>query len=279
VLSVDTHFYEFIKDEDMEKKNPKVYTADKLEKGNKYVILFTNSAGLYRYNTNDIVLVTDYFNKAPCIEFLHRGEHTSSITGEKLTEWHISHAIKNSAVRYNIPVNMFTASVQWGNPPHYLILIESGRDIKKEKEIEFIKSVDKDLKKLNFEYKEKRDSGRLGHPVLNIIEQKSYEKYHRKRVEEGAHDSQVKIPVFTKDKKFLSFFKIKDRIAIPEIAIILLFSLGISIFTHMPSGITGAAIVDITETTSIFGIFFSTIIYSIGLIAAVILVQHFISKK
>lgn len=84
VVSYNSFFYEFIEIYDNEFKNNNPILLDELEKGKQYCVIVTTNAGLYRYNTNDIVEVTGFYHKIPIIKFAGRINNFSDIVGEKL---------------------------------------------------------------------------------------------------------------------------------------------------------------------------------------------------
>ena len=77
-------FYEFIQvsDDELENRSPKL--LDELELGERYCVVVTTNAGLYRYNTNDIVEVTGFYHKIPIVKFVGRINNFSDIVGEKI---------------------------------------------------------------------------------------------------------------------------------------------------------------------------------------------------
>ena len=78
----------------------------------------------------------------------------------------------------------------------------------------FLKEVDVQLMELNMEYKDKRKSGRLGDPVLKILEEKSYHAMHKKRSNLYGQDSQIKLPVLTDDKGFKSGIRVIEEVKV-----------------------------------------------------------------
>ena len=80
----NSFFYEFIQvsDDKLENRSPKL--LDELEFGERYCVVVTTNAGLYRYNTNDIVEVTGFYHKIPIVKFIGRINNFSDIVGEKL---------------------------------------------------------------------------------------------------------------------------------------------------------------------------------------------------
>ena len=53
-LSADSNFYEFRRD------NGQIYLADELLSGETYSVIVTTNSGLYRYQTDDLVLCTGH---------------------------------------------------------------------------------------------------------------------------------------------------------------------------------------------------------------------------
>ncbi|MCA9773029.1 MAG: GH3 auxin-responsive promoter family protein, partial [Myxococcales bacterium] len=84
VLTVDGHFMEFIPEGRRDEPTPPCLDASELEAGGRYYIVITTSGGLYRYDLNDVIEVTDFYKRAPMVRFLHKGGGIVSITGEKL---------------------------------------------------------------------------------------------------------------------------------------------------------------------------------------------------
>ena len=70
--------------------------------------------------------------------------------------------------------------------------------------------MDRYLKQVNIEYKAKRDSARLGAPVLHVMREGWYERGRRELVESGKRAFQAKTEV-------LSRVKAETRIVRPEI--------------------------------------------------------------
>lgn len=79
-LCVNSHFFEF------RRADGKIYTADRLERG-EYELIVTTGGGLYRYMTGDVIEVLEtYPAESPRIRFLRRSGVTSDLCGEKLTD-------------------------------------------------------------------------------------------------------------------------------------------------------------------------------------------------
>lgn len=119
VLSYTSHFYEFKDD------HGDVYTAEKIVEGVNYEVLITTGAGLYRYNTHDLVKCTGHYESVPCLEFLGRSGNVSDMTGEKLSENSITEVFLRAQERFHEIVALFLLPVKAENSGGYKLIIES----------------------------------------------------------------------------------------------------------------------------------------------------------
>ncbi|MCB9849079.1 MAG: GH3 auxin-responsive promoter family protein [Phycisphaerales bacterium] len=168
VLNVADNFYEFIPANDYGSDKPPVLRSHELSAGEEYFILLTTSAGFYRYDIGDRVRVTGYMDEAPLIEFLHKGIHASSLTGEKLTE---QQAVMAFAGLEDVPDSAhrhFVLAPQWGDPPHYRLHLED-TDLTGTETARLAEAYDRRLQEINVEYASKRSSGRLGAVEVNVV--------------------------------------------------------------------------------------------------------------
>jgi hypothetical protein len=85
VLNVTTHFFEFVPADQRDRPDPDFLTGEELESDHEYFVYLTTSAGLYRYDINDIIRVVDFYRRTPVIQFVRKGQGISSITGENST--------------------------------------------------------------------------------------------------------------------------------------------------------------------------------------------------
>lgn len=196
VLALTGHFFEFVEESEIDSPQQKFLTADQLEAGGRYYIYFTTAAGLYRYNINDLIEVVGHYERAPLIQFVRKGAGISSITGEKLTEEQVRVALTQAIRQLALSqISHFTAAVQLGKPPYYACFIELSRELPESLRDEFLRVFDRSLIAQNPEYEDKRKSKRLGAPVLEILPTGSYTQIRQRRVEQGAPEAQVKIPL------------------------------------------------------------------------------------
>lgn len=211
-LAVSGNFYEFVLREEMKKPHRSYLLSHQLEIGEEYYIILTTPGGLYRYNIDDIVKVTGLFNNTPMIEFKQKGSIVSSVTGEKIYETHIDDAVNKAAALIGAELQFFSAFVEWGHIPRYAFLMEIANDITKENKAALLRNIEAELSKINVEYETKRHSQRLGHPVLKIVPRGTFEQYRSKKVAEGSHDGQFKLPKLSNDMNFQRNFIIEEEI-------------------------------------------------------------------
>jgi hypothetical protein len=213
VLNVTSHFFEFVPEAERDDPNPTFLTADELESNQEYFIYFTTSAGLYRYDINDVVRVVDYYRQTPVIQFVRKGQGMTNITGEKLTESQVTGALVDTVDSGGFDVQHFTAAVEWGEPPRYAFYAELGDSMVGERIAELVGAIDRALSARNIEYEAKRESQRLGAPVLKRVAPGTYQGLRQKRVAEGAPEAQVKIPQLSTDMEFGANLEVLEEVS------------------------------------------------------------------
>jgi hypothetical protein len=203
VVALTSHFFEFVEEDDLDSTSPAFLTADQLQVGCRYYIYFTTNSGLYRYDINDLIEVVAMKEKTPIIQFVRKGLGISSITGEKLTEEQVLVALKLAVRQLNLAeISHFTSEVELGFPPHYVCFAELNASLPESMKNEFIRIFDHSLKMQNPEYADKRFTKRLGMPELRTLPSGTYMRLRQQRVEEGAPEAQVKIPLLSSPKSF-----------------------------------------------------------------------------
>jgi hypothetical protein len=202
VLNVDSHFFEFVPAEQRDRDDPDFLTAEELESDTEYYVYLTTSAGLYRYDINDIVRVVDFYRRTPVIQFVRKGQGISSITGEKLTEAQVTAALVDVVDGGGFDLDHVTACVEWGDPPCYAFYCETAQPWPEAQCHRFLRAVDGELSARNIEYEAKRSSRRLGMPVFKQVAAGSFTALRQQRVVAGAPEAQVKIPHLSTDMRF-----------------------------------------------------------------------------
>jgi len=216
LLSVRSHFYEFIPEQEIDSQSPTVLLPDQLTPGEKYYILFTTSGGLYRYHINDVVRVTGFHNQTPLIEFQYKGGNISSFTGEKITEPQVTEAMSGALSELGISARYFAVVPEFFPSPHYRLWIEPDWDTALAHRpaaqndralIDLAARFDRRLAELNIEYKSKRESMRLDPVVTEIIAPGSYEQLRQALCQRGIADAQIKLSHLQPRGETLKFFQ------------------------------------------------------------------------
>lgn len=200
VLMPHFHYYEFVPEEDINKKEKRFLQIDQLEPGKRYCSYVTTYSGLYRYNMNDLIEVGGFFKDTPVVHMVQKINGIISITGEKLYEKQFIDAVNEAGRVTGLKPRFFVgfANPEMGNYDFFYEFINSKTP--KEKAEEFTKFVDAVLIKINTEYKAKRESNRLKKPSTHRLPERSFEKYKQKCLKEGARDGQFKIVHLMQDK-------------------------------------------------------------------------------
>ena len=189
VLDVAGSFFEFVEAGRTADEKNAVKRCHELEPGQDYRVIMTTAAGFYRYDIGDYVRVRGYEGKAPIVEFLHRGEHVASVTGEKLTEWQVTNAFDRCCAAHDIRNRCFVICPSWDDPPFYRLYVEKGASVDRS----LADAFDRELCEVNVEYASKRASRRLGSVVLRPVPAGSFEKLNESRRQlRGAGNEQFK---------------------------------------------------------------------------------------
>jgi hypothetical protein len=199
VLAVQGHFMEFVPHEDFESSafDPTAtLTADQLRVGERYRIVITGSHGLYRYDINDVVEVTGTYGAAPRVRFVHKGGRVASITGEKVTEAQVVHAVTAAAARAGVALHGFAVTFDLTDPPAYRFVVEPASPERLAGDAAacgaLLQACDAALMAENIEYAAKRKSQRLAAPTLWVVPAGSFDAERAGRVAAGAPDAHVK---------------------------------------------------------------------------------------
>jgi hypothetical protein len=167
ILATENCFFEFIPAHaDLEFDNPypinlsDTLLAHELEVGEEYRVIITNRGGLYRYDMNDIVRVTDFYGNTPIIEFLRKGKDVSNLVGEKI---HVNQCISafNSCKMMIQPSNDHFFLVPMSEKPGYTLVIEFDACPNRRKLQELALIYETSICNANVEYATKSKSQRL----------------------------------------------------------------------------------------------------------------------
>ncbi|WP_298438765.1 GH3 auxin-responsive promoter family protein [Geobacter sp.] len=196
VLTIASNFFEFVPVDELEAKEDapeswNILTVEELEQDKDYYIIITTTGGLYRYDINDVIRVSGLYNQTPQIVFLRKGRDMTNLTGEKVSVNQIISAVQESARETGTIPDHFRAEADEA-ASRYLLRVEFATQPNPETAKKFLAAFDRQLKQINIEYQAKRDSLRLGNPVLHIMREGWYERDRKQKIERGMRAFQSK---------------------------------------------------------------------------------------
>ena len=191
VLLPRSIFFEFIPVDDPECERP--LTMQEIEVGKEYELVVTNFSGLYRYQIEDVVRVTGFYNKTPKVEFLYRNNLAMNIANEKTTtqmvDWAAVETQKKAGVSFKGYSFYADKSV---DPVRYMLLAEPEEDISDEKIAEIEAILDEMLSESNEKYFKYRRWGMLAPAKVNLLKKDTYADYREYLKKQGKILNQVK---------------------------------------------------------------------------------------
>ncbi len=208
VLDIRHNYFEFIPEDQGDLPQPETAESTDLIEGRNYFIVLTTAGGLYRYNISDLVRCVGYHGRAPMLEFLNKGAHYSSLTGEKISEHQVVAAVEEAQRALRLRLKSYLLAPVWDEPPYYALLIEED-DLAGAGAAEAISTaVERELRRQNVEYVSKRDSLRLGPVRILPIPRGSWAEFQRRRlVYSGGTVEQYKQPHLVPDLNTAESFR------------------------------------------------------------------------
>jgi hypothetical protein len=215
VLDVGSNVFEFVPEDEINSPQPTSLLPHETEAGGRYYIILTTPNGLVRYNIGDVVRVTGHCGPVPVLEFLNKGEHVSSLTGEKITEHQVTGAVHAAVDRLHLPVRNFCLAPSWDDVPYYSLLVEEG-EVPAGRALLLAVAVDRELARLNIEYETKRASGRLAAVCVKTIPDGTWNTFDAQTVAaRGGRIEQYKHKFLVSKVDFDHRFEIRGAYAPP----------------------------------------------------------------
>lgn len=105
VLVPEIGFFEFlpVEQEDLD------HTCDftEVKKGGRYELVYTGTAGFYRYRMGDVIQIAGFYHEAPVVKFCYRRVQCVNLAGEKMDMESISRAVAEFAELFQTEINEF----------------------------------------------------------------------------------------------------------------------------------------------------------------------------
>jgi len=193
-------FYEFIPYEEYRVSDPNIFPIEQVELNKLYVMVITNSSGLYRYVIGDVVEFTSIVPFK--LKVRGRTEQYINVFGEEVMLSNTDQALSVVCRRHDVEVCDYTVApifMQANSKGGHEWLIEF---IKAPKSISaFADELDKELRQINSDYDAKRYKDLAMNPlVLTELTSGTIEKWQRKHKRFGG---QNKMPRLKNDRSLV----------------------------------------------------------------------------
>jgi hypothetical protein len=197
------NFIEFVPLESIDQPGAPAFGCNEVEKGQKYVVVLSTCAGLWRYILGDVVqfdTIPDRPNQTagdgpPRLRIVGRHRHFINAFGENLIVEHIETAVSHAATQAGLLVGEFTAAPVYpenGRRAGLELAIEIKNDISQQTQTAFASTFDTVLKSQNVDYTTKRTDGvGMAPPTVTWIPLGSF---HRWMESKGKLGGQHKCP-------------------------------------------------------------------------------------
>ncbi len=210
------NFYEFVPLEEVNSAQPRAFTAEAVEKGQRYVVCMSTCAGLWRYIIGDVV----EFDSIPDgsragdgparLRIVGRHRHFINAFGENLIVEHIENAVAAAAIAAGVTVGEFTAGPVY--PREEMAgagAVRAGLELAVEMESKpdagraerFREAFDASLKKQNADYTTKRTDGvGMAEPTVTVLPVGAFHRWMESR---GKLGGQHKCPRCANHREFV----------------------------------------------------------------------------
>ncbi len=211
VLDIRHHYFEFIPEEQADREAPDTVEGHELIEGRNYFIVPTTASGLYRYMIHDLVRCVGFEGKAPLIEFLNKGAHFSSLSGEKLSEYQVVTAVNAAQAKLGHRLSSYLLLPRWGEVPYYNLLVEAG-DVPDDASVHRLqRAVEAEMQEVNCEYENRISTRRLGPIRIARIPSGSWAEFQKRRLQKsGGTVEQYKQPCLLSDLNAYQSFDLTE---------------------------------------------------------------------
>jgi hypothetical protein len=188
-LAVNVCYFEFIEEEDYNRGSRATLPLAGLVVGKRYHVVTSNETGYYRYLLGDVVEVTGYHHRTPCVHFVRREGAKSNLAGELLDESHVNLAVAGAIARAGLDVTYFAlvANVT-GALPGYDLHLEGPTDAL----ASLLADVEAALGQLAVNYADCLAKGLLRPLKARPLAPGSYDAWKRRRLAKGGGEAQLK---------------------------------------------------------------------------------------
>jgi hypothetical protein len=172
ILAYNAHFYEF-----KSLDTGEIVLAHELVQGEQYEVIITTGGGLYRYCLNDIIKVEGFEQGIPKMSFIGKSDKTSDLTGEKLSEIHVSRVLEElfNELGYSTGY-VFLGVAKYQKMLSYVLYIEEKMPGNESSLSPVIEALDQKLSE-NYHYLHSRKMNQLTMPGIALLSEEDVKKY------------------------------------------------------------------------------------------------------
>lgn len=168
VLAIHSLFFEFLPEETPQTPDAPTLLAHELEVGQRYQLILTSAAGLYRYCLGDLIEVTGFQGRAPLVMFLRKVGDVLNLLGEKLDARQVAMAMESAQRASGTTIRHF----QWVADEaslSYELCIEPAATADEAVWRRLVESFDRELRTLSYGYDLRRGNGTFEPPRLRLM--------------------------------------------------------------------------------------------------------------
>ncbi len=194
-------YYEFVHVSEIDRSNPKILNLSEVEKGEKYAIVISTFAGLWRYMIGDTV---QFVSTNPYrIKVVGRTQHYINVFGEEVMIGNTDQAIAETCQLTHAIVKEYTVGPIYMDEPGkggHQWLIEF--DVMPSSLSEFERILDQKLKEINSDYEAKRYKDMaLGPLKVEVMPNGSFHNWLKSK---GKISAQVKVPRLSNTRDYVN---------------------------------------------------------------------------
>ena len=193
-------FYEFIPNSDWNKDNPKTYILEEVKLGEKYAMVISTNAGLWRYQIGDTIEFTSIYPFR--FKIVGRTKHHINVFGEELMIDNALKAVEIACLKTGAEINEWTAAPYFNKRlsrgyHEWLIEFEKAPDNLDY----FAELIDNALKSLNSDYEAKRYKDIvMGMPIIKSVPKRTFYEWLKSK---GKLGGQNKVPKLNNSRQYL----------------------------------------------------------------------------
>src|SRR5262249_10138494 len=155
-------------------------------------------------------------NRTPLVEFLSKGAHFSSLTGEKLSEYQVTRAVEQVTQELGTSLTTYSLAPCWDDEvPYYGLFVERSDLANFDQARRLAEGVDERLARLNSEYACKRETRRLAAVRLALLPTGAWQRWDLELLARtGGSAEQYKHPCLIPDLGFRDRMPVEEEIEI-----------------------------------------------------------------